>query len=113
MPYETRTLQPDPCNPILATWRLQNGLQNAGAAKALTIKPRLMPINVYVAGRARKACGIDTRGAGGGGFSPRRACRSREHANSTRRRRRQATDQARAGLIKRMPAANGTKGHAK
>jgi hypothetical protein len=63
-------------------------------------------------GLRRKAGGIDTRGAGGGGFSPRRAYRSAERANSTRRRRRHATE-ARAGLIKRMPDANVTKGHAK
>jgi hypothetical protein len=29
-----------------------------------------MPINDYVAGRAAKPSGIDTRGAGGGGFLP-------------------------------------------
>jgi hypothetical protein len=41
---------------------LQNGLQNAGLAKALKIKPRRMAINAYVASRAVKPTGL-TRAA--------------------------------------------------
>jgi hypothetical protein len=41
---------------------LQNGLQKAGLAKALKIKPRRMPINAYVASRAAKPAGL-TRAA--------------------------------------------------
>jgi hypothetical protein len=51
-------MSPESCNPKLATRALQNGLQNAGLAKALRIKPRLMPINAYVALRPAKPAGL-------------------------------------------------------
>jgi hypothetical protein len=98
-------MRPEPYNPKLAT----RALQNAGPAKPFKDKTAPGADQRLCCGPRRKAGGIDTRGAGGGGFSPRRACRSAERANSTRRRRRHASDQARAGLIKRMPDANVTK----
>jgi len=41
---------------------LQNGLQNAGLAKVLKIKPRRVAINAYVASRAARPAGL-TRAA--------------------------------------------------